>query len=49
MHTYSNPVSCKDKQTYESKNIMQWACANDYKGLYRQEIDMANIKKLAML
>ena len=33
-----------NEHTYESKAIMQWACANDYKGMYRKEIDMTNIK-----
>ena len=44
MQTYSNPVRCTDEQTYENKAIMQWACANNHRGMYRQEIDMTNIK-----
>ena len=44
MQTYSNSLRCIDKQIYENKFIMQWACANSYRGMYRQEIDMTNIK-----
>ena len=37
-------MKCTYEQTYESKDIMQWAYTNDYKGMNRQEIDMTNIK-----
>ena len=44
MQTYLNHMRCTNKQTYENKAIMQWACANDGKGMYRAKIDMKNIK-----
>ena len=37
-------MRCTDEQTYENKSIMQWVCANNYRGMYRQEIGMTNIK-----
>ena len=44
MQTYLNPVRCTDEQTYENKAIMQQACTNDGKRMYREKIDMINIK-----
>ena len=44
MKIYLNPVRCTGEQAYEIKVIMQCTCANDDKGMYRQEIDMTNIK-----
>ena len=36
-------MRCTDGHTYENKDIIEWACKDDYKGVYIQPINANQI------